>query len=213
MRQVIPHATRLGVISFFAALFAMLSAIVAITGCGPAVREIDAQREARYAELARLDPAAVLAGRGPATVLLAAMSRSGGVWLEKGLLFPSEVRIVVKNAAFDPSGNRLRISQYYQYPWGPGTDYRENTEAVIPLDGLESFLSPPDPRGSSRCWGVDCNTSTKGAILVHKYFQFIRTDTVSDDKERNETATFWHLYFTVRETAVDAWAALKTLAR
>jgi hypothetical protein len=184
-----------------------------LAGCGTHVRKAKAEHERMYAELGGLHPEQVLAGRDPVAVLNQALSRAGCRWLEKGLVFASENRRVLVAYAYDPDLKRLVLDEYSEYPWGLGKTHRTSRHIVLPIRGMKVFVGPPDPLSGYQCWDVDLTSLEVDGITIKSRYQLISGDSASDEGGKSLRTRYWHIAFADRETAVDAWAALRVLAR
>jgi hypothetical protein len=190
----------------------MAFALALAAGCGKSAMERQQEYSRKADTLNAFDAQAVLAGRDPAVVLEAALSRGGCVRLVKGILIPSETRSVVLGADYDPKSNTLRLERYYEYGWGPGTTHRTTSKVTIPVGGIKPYLKPPDHDGDYRCWLLSFYCAEVDCIRYERHGELRSSRSVTDKGSESGRTNVWGLDFSDREAAVEACAALRVLS-
>lgn len=209
------HGTRAQTTVFpvSALLTAAVLILALLTACGGGIREKRAEHERLTAAVQSLDPQEVLAGRKAEDVLVSSVASFRCSWLDKGILFPSECRSIVTDAAYNPDLRQLVVRQFHEYPWGPGTTHRTTSDVVIPLVGMQVWIIPPNPAGSLNCWQILFSCPDNKCIQVNKIHQHMTSGSVTDKGTDSYRTKYWSLLSQQREKGVDAWAALRILSK
>ena len=192
-------------------VLAAVLAIASLAGCGKSAQERQQEYYQKADVLNSFDNEAVLAGRAPASALLAALSSGGCVWLEKGLFSGSECRSKAIGADYDPGTGVLKLEQYSEYPWGLGKTHRTTAAVTIPVDRINAFLEPPNHSGPYQCWNLKFSCREGNCIGYEKRYQLIGK-TITDEGGDSGQTLSWHLRFADKNAAIEACAALRILS-
>ena len=186
-------------------------ALVSVAGCGKSAQERHQEYYQKADVLNSFDNEAVLAGRDPASVLQAALSAGGCVWLEKGLFSGSECLAKAIGADYDPETGVLKLKQYSEYPWGLGKTHRTTAVVTIPVGGVNAFLDPPNHSGPYQCWDLKFLCREGNCVEFEKRYQLIGKTTTDEGGDSGRTLS-WYLPFSDRQAAIEACAALRVLS-
>ena len=186
-------------------------AIVSLAGCGKSAQERQQEYYQKSDVLNSFDNETVLAGRDPASVLVAALSAGGCVWLEKGFFSGVECWAKATGADYDPDTGLLRLEQYSEYPWGLGKTHRTTAAATIPVDRINAFLKPPNHSGPYQCWDLKFSCREGSCVEYEKRYQLIGKTTSDEGGDSGQTLS-WHLPFSDKRAAIEACAALRVLS-
>jgi hypothetical protein len=192
-----------------------LLAVVAVSflsSCGTSIREIRREYDREAAAFAELDLMEVLAGREPEAVLAEAFSHARCAWKEKALFSMSDHSRTVIDHTYDAGSRRLTLTELYDAGLYIDRDCLIYNKISAELPRCRVRISPPDMLGTVHCYAVRILCKAGSCIQVDRLTRTVKDGAVVEESEVHEHDALWEVLFADRDAAVDAYAALRTLA-